>query len=83
MRAFVLWAVLLVAACDTAALGDAAEAAARGALERDGVTHVVLSRVGERTFDFTGSRGLERCEGTVVVNLGPQTSTAAIESRCE
>ena len=83
MRALLLASVLLLAACDTAAIGDADDAAARGALARDGVTDIALTRVDARTFDFTGTRALERCEGTVVVNRGPHTTSAAIQSRCE
>ena len=52
-------------------------------IEINRVTDIALTRVDGRTFDFTGTRGEERCEGTVVVNLGPGSASAAIESRCE
>lgn len=87
MRATLLTLALtfLLLGCTTIGAGDAdvAEQAARGALERDHVSDIQLTQVDERTFDFTGTREGQRCEGTVMVTIRGEVHSAAIQSRCE
>ncbi|MCA9606813.1 MAG: hypothetical protein KC619_14505 [Myxococcales bacterium] len=78
--------VLLLAGCTCEGVGgeDPNEAAARARLERAGLSEVVLERVDERTFDFTGTREGHACTGTVMVNPRPGgTSTSAMQLECE
>ncbi len=84
MRGLATW--LLVTGCTCAAGGgpDPHEAAARATLAREGVSELVLERVDESRFDFTGLREGHRCHGTIVVTPREgATSTAAMQLECE
>lgn len=81
-----LMLVLLLAGCTCEGVGgeDPHEAAARARLDRAGLTGVVLERVDENTFDFTGTHEGRACSGTVVVNPRPGgTSTSAMQLECD
>ena len=85
MRARLILALLLAGCtCDGVGGADPNEAAARARLGRAGLTEVVLERVDESTFDFTGTREGHACSGTLVVHPRPGgTSTSAMQLECD
>ncbi len=73
--------LLLLGACDAAgSSGDELEARARATLTRQQMSAVELTRVDERTFDFTAQKDGASCAGTVIVN---SPTTAAMSFECE
>ncbi|HHH31568.1 MAG TPA: hypothetical protein ENK57_24910 [Polyangiaceae bacterium] len=79
--ASLVFAGLVLSACGpTEPATDPLEARAHATLEREHVTEVRLTRIDERTFDFTGTRQGVQCGGTVVVN---SATTAAMQIECD
>jgi len=78
MRHVVFGICLLGVSCG--APSDEMETRARATLAREEMTGVELTRVDERTFDFTAHKDGASCAGTVVVN---SPTTAAMSFDCE